>query len=131
MAMLRVSLIRALCALAVSTLLIGCGSKHGPANAGSPSPEPTPTPTVAVTPTAATPTPTGLTPTPTATPVSLCGNGVINGNEICDGTAFDPSLCAASACTCEDFCDTGGGTLSCKADCTPNFSRCTGGNCQL
>jgi hypothetical protein len=102
----------------------------------------TPTPTAstaAATPTggtaAATPTPTPTptrTPTPevTSTPTGLCGNGQLDDDEECDGSAIDNSFCEADVCTCDDFCfcdeEVCGGTLSCGSDCTIDFSNCTG-----
>jgi hypothetical protein len=63
----------------------------------------------------------------------VCGNGVIEGNEECDGGLPDPgdNGCAGDVCTCEDFCDGVGGTLSCNANCTVNFSNCTSGGCSF
>lgn len=118
------------------TLATGCG-KCGNSNAspsGTETPTPVAIPTAVITPTTGTPspaTPAAATPTATATPVSLCGNGVLDGSELCDGTVFDTSLCVASVCTCEDFCDAAGGTLSCNPDCTLNFTRCTAPGCEL
>ena len=86
---------------------------------------PTPTQTVPITPTPA----PAQTPTPAASPTPVCGNGTLEGNEECDGTVIDNSSCAADVCTCDDFCDSPGGTLSCNRDCTVNFSQCTGGGC--
>lgn len=48
-----------------------------------------------------------------------CGNGVVDGNELCDQRAF-----ANDQFTCESY-DFLGGTLACKSDCTPNFAQCT------
>jgi hypothetical protein len=77
------------------------------------------TATASVTPTAsATRTPT---PTPTATPV--CGDGVVDGDELCDGADLDDSECG-------DFCDEDGGVLRCNADCTFDLSRCAGPGCE-
>jgi hypothetical protein len=97
--------------------------------------------------TAATPTPTGETPTatsatstaaspetPTPTPTgNLCGNGVIDDDEECDRGLPDPddNSCLEDVCTCEDFCDDAGGSLSCNPDCTVNFSKCTAGGCSF
>jgi hypothetical protein len=118
------------------------------ANRQTPSPilTPTPTPTLAPTSTGPTaratgvtptqtasapsaPTSTPTTPTPAPSPTAVCGNGILEGDEECDGTVIDNSSCAADVCTCDDFCDNPGGTLSCNADCTVNFSQCTGGGC--
>src|SRR6266481_1844409 len=66
----------------------------------------TPTPTVTVTSTAA-----------TATAGSTCGNGVVEGDEQCDGADLDLEDCGT-------LCDNGAGTLQCTAQCTFDFSRC-------
>ena len=52
-----------------------------------------------------------------------CGNGAVDGNELCDGTAFE-----AGADTCADYGYVGG-TLSCSADCTPVFTACLDHEC--
>lgn len=49
----------------------------------------------------------------------------------CDGNVIDNTFCAEDVCTCDDFCDGPGGTLSCNADCTVNFSHCTTGGCSF
>ncbi len=72
-----------------------------------------------------------LTPTPTPTSTPVCGNGILEGNEECDGTVIDDSGCLEDVCTCDDFCDDAGGTLSCNPDCTVNFSNCTAGGCEF
>jgi hypothetical protein len=74
-------------------------------------------------------TPTPARPTATATPV--CGNGIVEGDEECDKKAIDDTFCAEDVCTCEDFCDDAGGALSCNANCTLNFSKCTAGGCSF
>jgi hypothetical protein len=73
------------------------------------------------------------TPVPSTTPVvvPVCGNGVVEGDEECDGQAIDNTFCAEDICTCEDFCDDVGGTLSCNRNCTLNFSACTAGGCEF
>lgn len=76
------------------------------------------------------PTPT-LVPVPTVTPTAVCGNGIVEGNEECDGAAIDDTSCLEDICTCDDFCDDAGGTLSCNANCTLNFSNCTAGGCSF
>ena len=68
-------------------------------------------------------------PTPTSTPV--CGNGIVEGDEECDGNTFDTSTCLGDVCTCEDFCDDAGGRLACHRDCTADFSHCTAGGCEF
>jgi hypothetical protein len=83
------------------------GSRPG----GTARPEP-------VTPTPATPVPT---PTKTPDPNAICGDGVIEGIEECDGINLDGNSCA-------DFCADDTGTLSCSG-CTFNFIGCLGGNC--
>jgi hypothetical protein len=78
-----------------------------------------------------TPSVTAHVPTPTPTSTAVCGNGIVEGDEECDGNAFDNSSCLEDVCTCEDFCDDAGGRLACNRDCTANFSHCTGGNCEF
>lgn len=82
------------------------GSRPG----GTARPEPTVTPTVVV-------------PTATKTPfaAAICGNGVIEGIESCDGLNLDGN-------TCGDFCTDDTGVLSCSS-CQFNFLLCTGGGC--
>ena len=48
---------------------------------------------------------------------AVCGDGIISGNEQCDGTNLDGQTCQSLGYY--------GGTLSCKADCTFNTSGCT------
>ncbi|MBI2100713.1 MAG: right-handed parallel beta-helix repeat-containing protein [Candidatus Vogelbacteria bacterium] len=48
---------------------------------------------------------------------AVCGNGVIEGTEQCDGTALGGQTCVTRGFT--------GGTLSCTATCTFNTSQCT------
>lgn len=83
-----------------------------------PGPTPQRTATPAATP-PATPPAASPTPAPTATPGSNCGNGVIDGDEECDGADLDDN-------TCFDLCDQEdeGGTLRCNPDCTYDFSGC-------
>ncbi len=100
---------------------------------GTPTASRTPTPIRTLTPTAvetSTPVPS-LTPTPAPTAVAICGNGIVEGDEQCDGTAFDTSQCLEDFCTCDDFCDDAGGTLGCNPDCTIDFSGCTAGGCEF
>ena len=52
----------------------------------------------------------------------VCGDGQIQGHEFCDGSAFK-SLGGQVLDTCEIW-SYAGGTLSCNADCTPDFSGC-------
>jgi hypothetical protein len=99
-----------------------------PDNGGGPTPDRTPTPAHTSTPSNTTGTP-NPTPSPTASPSQLCGNGVLDGDEECDKNAIDNSGCFEDVCTCEDFCDDAGGTLSCNVDCTLNFNKCTEGGC--
>ena len=49
----------------------------------------------------------------------VCGNGVIEGAEACDGSALD-----GQSCTSLGFVS---GTLACSANCTFNTSACQGG----
>ncbi|HEY2388703.1 MAG TPA: hypothetical protein VGK30_17240 [Candidatus Binatia bacterium] len=78
-----------------------------------------------------TPSATAHVPTPSPTSTAVCGNGIVEGDEECDGNAFDDSTCLEDICTCEDFCDDAGGRLACNRDCTADFSRCTGGGCEF
>lgn len=127
-----------------------CDGARPNRNTATPVPSTTPTPSRSVTPTATGPTATGptatgatptstaapgvtatLSPTPEPTPPG-CGNGVLDDDEECDNNIIDNSSCSGDVCTCEDFCDGPGGTLSCNAaDCTVNFSKCTGGGCSF
>jgi hypothetical protein len=77
-----------------------------------------------------TPRPT-LRPTPMPTATAVCGNGIVEGDEECDGNAFDDTSCLEDVCTCDDFCDDAGGRLGCNRDCTADFSHCTGGGCEF
>jgi hypothetical protein len=88
----------------------------------------------------ATPTPTGptrtpqpgetATPTPRATPkpeptaTPVCGNGVIDDGEECDGDLLDDN-------TCEDLCSESApdGVLTCT-DCRFDFIGCGGVDCE-
>jgi len=136
-----------------------CGDRDGdlipdevdPDSGGTVTPSPTasgPTATVAptATPFPASATPTGPSPTPSPsgsatftpsptvspTPNGTCGNGQLESDEECDfkGPIFDTDLCVGS-CSCIDFCDTPGGTLTCAGDCTISFDECAAGpdNC--
>ena len=48
---------------------------------------------------------------------SLCGNGVVDPGEQCDGSDLDGQTCSSQGFA-------GGGTLSCNNDCTFNISQC-------
>jgi len=48
---------------------------------------------------------------------AVCGDGIISGNEQCDGANLAGQTCQSLGYY--------GGTLSCKADCTFNTSQCT------
>ncbi len=48
----------------------------------------------------------------------VCGNGVREGREDCDGTDLGGATCASEGCS--------GGTLACNPDCTFDFASCTG-----
>ncbi len=50
---------------------------------------------------------------------ALCGNGVVEGAEHCDGTNLDGMTCAAL--------NAGEGTLACTSSCRFDFSGCSGG----
>ncbi len=121
--------------------------RGGPTATRTPTPTVTPSDTVTPTATGETPTATAETPTPTAatstpggaptptitsTPATnLCGNGVLDDDEECDGKVIDNTGCFEDVCTCEDFCADAGGSLSCNSDCTVNFSKCTAGDCSF
>ena len=85
---------------------------------GDAPPMPTPRPTVTTVPTA---TP-GATPTPTpGGGEEFCGNGVVDGDEECDGEDIDGEECdflvgGSDECT---------GTVRCNSDCTFDVSACT------
>jgi hypothetical protein len=51
-----------------------------------------------------------------------CGNGTVEGRELCDGTQFT-ELDGQLLDTCEVW-SYSGGTLGCNPDCTPDFSTC-------
>ncbi|TNF23877.1 MAG: hypothetical protein EP329_26360 [Deltaproteobacteria bacterium] len=53
----------------------------------------------------------------------LCGNRILDGNELCDGTAYDPN-----AYKCEAF-GYYGGQIRCRPDCGPDFSTCLVSDC--
>lgn len=54
-------------------------------------------------------------------PEMMCGNGLLEGNEVCDGADFGGRTCAEFG---------GNGTLSCNSDCTLNATMCGGpGTC--
>ena len=91
----------------------------------------TATPDRTATPTVTSARTTTPTPLPTRTPVAICGNGVVEGDEECDGSAFDTTACVEDVCTCEDFCDDAGGRFACRLNCTIDFSRCTAGGCEF
>lgn len=48
----------------------------------------------------------------------VCGDGVAEGNEACDGADLAGASCSAQGCN--------GGTPTCNVDCTLDFSSCTG-----
>ena len=54
-----------------------------------------------------------------STGISLCGNGVIDQGEECDGSNLTGQTCLSRGYT--------GGTLSCNSNCTINTSACTSG----
>ena len=53
----------------------------------------------------------------------MCGNRILEGNELCDGTAFDPN-----AYKCEAY-GYYGGQIKCRPDCGPDFSSCLASDC--
>src|SRR5262245_36621928 len=60
---------------------------------------------------------------PDASGEAVCGNGKIEGKELCDKTNLGGETCK----TVGDGMFTGG-TLSCTSSCTFNLSKCTGGD---
>ena len=54
---------------------------------------------------------------------AVCGNGKVEGKELCDKTDLDGETCK----TIGDGMFTGG-TLSCTSTCVFNMSKCTGGD---
>jgi hypothetical protein len=50
-------------------------------------------------------TPT-LVPVPTVTPTAVGGNGIVEGNEECDGAPSTTSSASRDICTCDDFATT-------------------------
>jgi hypothetical protein len=94
-------------------------------------PRPTRTPTAPATRTATpgsvrTATPGGGTggPTPVQTPPPpICGDGIIEPGEDCDGTNLD-------GYTCDDFCIGSTGTLACTSDCFFTTAACGGAGCE-
>jgi hypothetical protein len=60
----------------------------------------------------------------------VCGNGVVEGGEFCDGDAYGVYPKGADGGVPLDTCEVwgyAGGALRCNADCTPDFSACTKG----
>ncbi len=49
----------------------------------------------------------------------MCGNGIIEGNEICDRQAVPPDRFR-----CEEWDYLPGGEITCNVDCTPSFRAC-------
>ncbi len=99
-----------------SLAAFGAGARM-PAVARAPDPGPTPGPT---------PVPT-LGPQPTATPDpgGICGNGIVEGFEECDGDDLDDAICQdvvgdGFRCTgrpgCNDQCEYTGGTCNCACE---------------
>ena len=88
-------------------------------------PAPTRTPTAAPTRTATPATPGGTrTPTPVRTPPpAICGDGIVEDGEDCDGTNLD-------GFTCDDFCIGATGTLTCTSDCFFSVASCSGVGCE-
>jgi hypothetical protein len=124
----------------VDFLQFRCDGERANRATASPTPTPTlsPTPTRSATPASsssssaspaasgsagltATPLATGTplpSSTPAPTPAAVCGNGVVEGNEECDGADLADEDCFA-------LCDDGEGTLMCNsASCTFDFSLC-------
>ena len=65
-------------------------------------------------------TTTGPGTTTTTTGGAMCGNGIVEAGEECDGSNLGGSTCAGLGF--------GGGSLSCAQGCTLDDSGCTGGN---
>lgn len=108
------------------TPTIAGGTPHATATAASTAIVRTPTPTRTPTPIrSATPTRSGgPTPTPKRTPPpAVCGNGVLEDGEDCDGVNVE-------GFTCDDFCIGSGGTLGCTSECFFDLSHCTGFGCE-
>ncbi len=53
----------------------------------------------------------------------MCGNGIIEGNELCDGSTFPQGK---HRCQDWGYLD---GDISCKSDCSPNFNGCRASAC--
>ena len=55
----------------------------------------------------------------------MCGNGITEGDEECDGLDLDDN-------TCEDLCDEPDppGTLACRPNCRFDFRGCRGTDCE-
>ena len=53
---------------------------------------------------------------PTTTATSICGNNVVEANELCDGADFGSASCAGLGYA--------GGALSCTSNCTLDLSAC-------
>jgi len=91
---------------------IGTGPTATPTRTPSPAPTGTPSPGAS------------RTPTPVRTPPpAVCGNGIIEDGEDCDGANLD-------GFTCDDFCVGSGGTLGCTSDCFFTVTGCTGFGCE-
>lgn len=54
----------------------------------------------------------------------MCGNSIIEGNEICDRQALPPDRFR-----CEEWDYLPGGEITCNVDCTPNFGACSHSIC--
>lgn len=52
-----------------------------------------------------------------------CGNRILDGNELCDGTAWNPNT---FSCEAYGFF---GGAVACRNDCGPDFSGCLASDC--
>ncbi len=96
-----------------------------PGETATPTASPTPTQSASATPSRS-PTPTrSRTPTPRPTATPVCGNGVVEGDEECDGFDLDDN-------DCELLCDEPDppGTLACRPDCRFDFRGCRGTDCE-
>lgn len=96
-----------------------CGDPT-PAITATATPLPTTTPTATTTGPTPTPRPgETATPTPRPTPTPVCGDGVVDDPEECDGDDLADEDCDS---LCEDPSERG--VLTCSAGCTFDFSRC-------
>ena len=91
-----------------------------------------PTTTTTVTTTTTTTVSTVTVTTTTTTTLSLCGNGMIDPGEQCDGTELGGAECdSTGGAYVGNTCGSPGGAfVACKPNCTLDCSCCIGGTCQ-